>query len=69
MDSKLNNLEKYPKEKKNILKIFTIIAVVFLALFFIRFVIGGPEDDWICVEGEWIKHGMPSAPMPTGPCD
>lgn len=27
------------------------------------------EDDWICVDGQWVKHGVPSAPMPTEPCD
>lgn len=27
------------------------------------------EDDWICVDGEWIKHGYPSAPKPTEPCE
>jgi len=54
---------------KNILKIFTIIIAVILILFFMRFVIGGSEDDWICVNGEWVKHGVPSAPMPTEPCD
>ncbi len=54
-------------------KILTIIiaAVVVLAVwFFIRFVIGGPEDDWICdkEKDEWVKHGNPSATMPTTPC-
>ncbi|MCX6797037.1 MAG: DUF2178 domain-containing protein [Candidatus Doudnabacteria bacterium] len=26
------------------------------------------EDTWICRNGQWIKHGVPSAPMPTKPC-
>ncbi|HEC20959.1 MAG TPA: hypothetical protein ENI70_00400 [Candidatus Peregrinibacteria bacterium] len=26
------------------------------------------EDSWMCVNGEWIKHGNPSALMPTEPC-
>ena len=26
------------------------------------------EDSWICVNGEWIKHGNPSAPKPDRPC-
>ena len=29
---------------------------------------GGLEDDWICRDGEWVKHGVPSAPKPTEPC-
>jgi len=52
-------------------KIFIIMMVIvaILALWlFIRFVIGGPEDTWICVDGQWVKHGVPSAPMPTEPC-
>jgi len=53
----------------NILKILIVVFVAILILFFIRFVIGGPEDDWICVNGDWVKHGMPSTPMPTEPCD
>ncbi len=57
------------KEMKNILKIFTIIVVAIFILFFIRFIIGGSEDDWICVNGEWVKHGVPNAPMPTEPCN
>lgn len=27
------------------------------------------EDDWICSGGMWVKHGVPSAPMPTTPCN
>lgn len=54
---------------KKILKIFIIIVAILILWVFIRFVIGGPEDDWICVNGEWVKHGVPSAPMPTEPCN
>ena len=54
---------------KKILKIFIIIVAILIIWVFIRFVIGGPEDDWICVNGEWVKHGVPSAPMPTEPCN
>ncbi len=39
-----------------------------MAWFFVRFVVGGPEDDWICVNNEWVKHGNPSAPIPTTGC-
>lgn len=27
-----------------------------------------PEDNWICQNGTWVKHGNPLAPMPTGTC-
>lgn len=26
------------------------------------------EDTWICVNGEWVKHGFPFAPKPKNPC-
>jgi len=32
----------------------------------IRFFSG--EDDWICQNGEWVKHGNPSAEKPVGNC-
>jgi hypothetical protein len=46
----------------------------FLALSALVLIIGcikglSGEDDWICKEGMWIKHGMPSAAMPTAPCN
>ena len=47
-------------------------AVSVIALLFILFImvmwIRGPEDDWICVDGEWVEHGYPSASKPTGSC-
>jgi len=52
-------------------KIFIIVVVVIAVLigwFFLRFILGGSEDNWICVDGEWVKHGVPSVPMPTEPC-
>jgi len=52
-----------------------IIIVIGIALFLLfgilgllRMVVGGGEDTWICVEGEWVKHGVPSAPKPETPC-
>lgn len=35
-----------------------------LLVFFLR----GSEDRWMCDNGEWVKHGVPSAPMPDEPC-
>lgn len=53
-------------------KIIKVIIVLFflLASFLVlaRLFVGGGEDTWICVDGEWVKHGVPSAPMPTGGC-
>lgn len=56
-----------PRNKKILTIIIAVIAVL-AVWFFVRFVIGGPEDDWICKNGQWVKHGAPSAPMPTEPC-
>ncbi len=49
----------------NILIIMTLVVVV---LGVVRVVIGGPEDAWICDNGQWVKHGAPSAPMPSEAC-
>lgn len=50
-----------------------LAIVIFICLMFIlgfliwtRFSTG--EDSWICSNGQWIKHGNPSAPMPTSGC-
>ena len=34
----------------------------------IRFIFGGSEDSWICVDDQWVKHGNPSAPKPITQC-
>jgi hypothetical protein len=45
-----------------------ILFFLLLGVFILRFVIGGPEDDWICDKGEWVKHGNPSSEKPITPC-
>ena len=50
---------------------------LFIAIMIIVFIIGAmmgakmlfDEDDWICKDGQWIRHGNPRAPMPTEPCE
>ncbi|MBU1177292.1 hypothetical protein KKH96_02495 [Patescibacteria group bacterium] len=51
-------------------KVFLIILIIIVGWFALRFIIGGSEDTWICdkEKGEWVKHGVPSAPMPIEPC-
>ena len=49
---------------KKILIIILIIVVLGVTWAFLR----GPEDTWLCADGEWVKHGNPSAPKPTEPC-
>jgi hypothetical protein len=43
--------------------LFVAVAVVAGIRFF------SGEDDWICVQGAWVQHGHPSAPMPVTPCE
>lgn len=72
----LNNPPKHWKGKlfnKLVMKktIYITIAIIFAILAvvgYLRFVVGGSEDDWICDNGQWVKHGVPSAPMPTSGC-
>jgi len=50
-------------------RIFVTIVIIILAgagVLAVRFFSG--EDDWICKNGEWIKHGNPSAEKPTTEC-
>jgi len=54
----------FKKKSLNITGLVILVIVFVLAI--IRLVSG--EDDWICQNGEWVKHGMPSAPKPTGTC-
>jgi len=48
-------------------KLFIFLIVGFI-LVGVLFLIRGSEDTWICQDGQWIKHGVPRAPMPTEPC-
>lgn len=48
-------------------KINIIIIIIVLCLsFFVLFRIN--EDNWICKNGEWVKHGNPSSSEPTQKC-
>jgi hypothetical protein len=50
--------------KKIILLVILMIAIG-AALILLR----GDEDNWICQNGQWVKHGNPSKPMPTTLCE
>jgi len=51
-------------------KLFVSLAILVLAILYfgILRLVSGPEDTWICQSGQWVKHGYPSAPMPTTLC-
>lgn len=53
-------------QKTLLIIVGTIIILGLIALGFIFF--NGPKNDWICVNGEWIKNGQVNSPMPTTPC-
>lgn len=44
------------------------IGIIIFVVFFLRFVIGGNEDTWICENNTWVKHGNPSYPKPVISC-
>lgn len=44
-----------------------IIFLVVIVFSGIRFFSG--EDDWICQNGEWVKHGNPKAEKPNNFCE
>jgi hypothetical protein len=52
-------------------KIFIVSIIIILSaaalMAGIRF-LSGDEDTWICDNGEWVKHGNPSAPKPLTEC-
>lgn len=50
--------------KKVIIGLVVVLAVVIGFILILR----GSEDSWICSSGNWVKHGNPSAPMPTTSC-
>jgi flagellar basal body-associated protein FliL len=54
--------------KKKVIIILVIILIILLAgtaLILLR----GDEDTWICNNGQWVKHGNPSAVQPSaGQC-
>lgn len=50
---------------------FTLVAIFaasVLLLIGLRFLLGGNEDVWLCVGGQWVKHGNPSSSMPESGC-
>lgn len=43
------------------------VILAFIALI-IRFLLGGNEDTWLCVNGSWVRHGNPTEAQPTTSC-
>ncbi|MDD5623334.1 MAG: hypothetical protein PHI23_01335 [Candidatus Peribacteraceae bacterium] len=47
--------------------IVALLVIVGLSVVGFRLLADG-EDTWICDNNQWVKHGNPSAPMPTTGC-
>ena len=47
-------------------KWWLIILIIITLVLAIRLIT--QEDDWICVDGEWVEHGVPKVAKPTGYC-
>ncbi len=54
--------------KKTIYITIAVIIGIIAVVGYLRFVVGGDEDTWLCENGQWVKHGVPSAPKPTSGC-
>lgn len=59
------NKETFSKNKKKYI-LSIIILALFVAFFSIRFFSG--EDNFVCRDGQWVKHGNPSFDAPLTPC-
>lgn len=59
---------KKDKRTRTIIGICVVVIAVFAIIAAARFIFGGPEDSWICANGQWVMHGAPSAEKPTTPC-
>jgi uncharacterized membrane protein len=53
-------------EKKFVYILVGALLILLLVIAGLRFLSG--EDSWLCKDGQWIKHGNPSAPMPNNKC-
>lgn len=52
--------------KKLLIVIIFFFVSIPLFLFSVRLLSG--EDNWLCQQGEWIKHGKPNNPKPEEEC-
>lgn len=54
--------------KKPLIITIAVILIALAVVAYLRFVVGGDEDTWLCEDGAWVKHGNPSVAMPTSGC-
>lgn len=53
-------------EKKGVYIALGIIMLLIVLVGMLRFFSG--EDDWVCQNGQWVKHGNPEIPIPITEC-
>lgn len=54
--------------KQKIFPHIILIGIIGIIVSLVLLVLRGSEDDWMCVDGQWVEHGHPSRPRPTGIC-
>jgi len=59
-------LDKRKSNKRLLIIIIIFLLLLILALSLVYF--KGKEDSWVCENGQWVKHGNPTEPMPDYPC-
>jgi len=52
--------------KQYIFIISAMLATALLTVLALR--LSTSEDTWVCSEGQWMKHGNPTAPVPADAC-
>ena len=57
---------KFKFDNKKIYLFIAILVVLLFTLFGVRLLSG--EDNWICKDGQWQKHGNPSFAAPNTEC-
>ena len=62
---KFQNKIKFTPSKNKFLILMVILSIV-LGVFTIRLFSG--EDNWVCQNGQWVKHGNPSFTAPKSIC-
>ncbi len=57
---------KFKFDKKAVYSILAFLVVALFVLFGLRLFSG--EDNWVCQDGSWQKHGNPDFPAPLTEC-
>ena len=63
--------KRYGKKSKKMKKILKITVIILILVFLLMIALKTltQEDDWICVNGKWERHGWPYAEKPPEPCE